>query len=135
MSKASAPRRIAHLRSTIQGDEPPLTVQNQRQLAPMNCAAGPTKVFPRIKQLRAYTVEAGDADQGADCHDVEDEHWIKCVLIRSKPRTRANLLVHSQRLPDAYCQSHVWLRAIPWRPQVLGNQRSVHISSYVRMAA
>ena len=40
----------------------------------MNCAAGPTKVFPRIKQLRAYTVEAGDADQGADCHDVEDEH-------------------------------------------------------------
>jgi len=29
-----------------------------------------------VKQLRAYTVEKTDADQGADCHDVEDDHWI-----------------------------------------------------------
>jgi L-rhamnonate dehydratase len=29
-------------------------------------------------QIRAYVVEAseGEEDQGADCHDVEDEHWI-----------------------------------------------------------
>ena len=35
-----------------------------------------TKVFPRIKQVRAYTSEAAVEDQGADCHDVGDEHWI-----------------------------------------------------------
>ncbi|KAJ1445909.1 enolase C-terminal domain-like protein [Pelagophyceae sp. CCMP2097] len=36
-------------------------------------------VFPRVKEVRAYIVEAqktGDAAQGADCHDVADEHWI-----------------------------------------------------------
>ena len=32
------------------------------------------KVFPRVKEVRAY-VKEGD-DQGADCHDVADEHWI-----------------------------------------------------------
>ena len=42
-----------------------------------------TTVFPRIKQVRAYIVEKvepkeGEEDNGfgADCHDVEDEHWI-----------------------------------------------------------
>lgn len=36
-----------------------------------------TKVFPRIKEVRAYTVTpANKGDQGADCHDVGNEHWI-----------------------------------------------------------
>jgi L-rhamnonate dehydratase len=42
-----------------------------------------TRVFPLIKQIRAYVVEKpapkegeDDAAFGADCHDVEDEHWI-----------------------------------------------------------
>ncbi len=33
--------------------------------------------FPLIKVVRAYTVvPASDGDQGADCHDVDDKHWI-----------------------------------------------------------
>jgi len=32
--------------------------------------------FPRIKTVRAYVPEAKPGDQGADCHDVDDEHWI-----------------------------------------------------------
>ena len=32
--------------------------------------------FPRIKVVRAYVVEAPSGDQGADCHDVDDHHWI-----------------------------------------------------------
>jgi len=44
--------------------------------APQGC-----RVFPRIKQVRAYVIdpkpaEDGAVDQGADCHDVQDEHWI-----------------------------------------------------------
>ena len=36
-----------------------------------------TKQFPRIKSVKAYTTAlASDGDQGADCHDVNDEHWI-----------------------------------------------------------
>jgi len=36
-----------------------------------------TKVFPRIKYLRAYVITAAESgDQGADCHDVKKEHWI-----------------------------------------------------------
>ncbi|ESO83459.1 hypothetical protein LOTGIDRAFT_133359 [Lottia gigantea] len=36
-----------------------------------------TRGFPTIKTLRAYTVQEGQAgDQGADCHDVADDHWI-----------------------------------------------------------
>lgn len=42
----------------------------------------PTKKFPRIKVVRAY-VSGGAAavasTQGADCHDVEDEHWINGI--------------------------------------------------------
>ncbi len=35
------------------------------------------KSFPLIKAVRAYTVvPASDGDQGADCHDVDDKHWI-----------------------------------------------------------
>ena len=35
------------------------------------------KQFPRIKSVKAYTISpASDGDQGADCHDVDDEHWI-----------------------------------------------------------
>lgn len=35
--------------------------------------------LPKVKEVRAYVQSApagGLADQGADCHDVEDEHWI-----------------------------------------------------------
>ena len=36
-----------------------------------------TKVFPRIRAVKAYTSSpVSDGDQGADCHDVDDEHWI-----------------------------------------------------------
>lgn len=48
----------------------------------MSPTAG-TRKFPRIKQIRAYTTKEVAAsekdegkDQGADCHDVQDEHWI-----------------------------------------------------------
>ena len=34
------------------------------------------RVFPRIKAVRAYTVDTSGADHGADCHDVDDDHWI-----------------------------------------------------------
>jgi L-rhamnonate dehydratase len=37
------------------------------------------KQFPRIKEVRAYVREQPDKQasvQGADCHDVADEHWI-----------------------------------------------------------
>ena len=33
--------------------------------------------FPRIKEVRAYvSTKAQSGDQGADCHDVKDSHWI-----------------------------------------------------------
>eukprot|EP00039_Didymoeca_costata_P019278 m.336905 g.336905 ORF g.336905 m.336905 type:complete len:447 (-) comp17993_c0_seq1:82-1422(-) len=36
-----------------------------------------TKHFPRIKYLRAYVADKESlGEQGADCHDVEDDHWI-----------------------------------------------------------
>lgn len=41
--------------------------------------SGECKQFPRIKEVRAYVKEEPDkgADvQGADCHDVDDGHWI-----------------------------------------------------------
>lgn len=31
--------------------------------------------FPRVKEVRAY-VKEDSKDQGSDCHDVDDEHWI-----------------------------------------------------------
>ncbi|KAL3852409.1 hypothetical protein ACJMK2_016058 [Sinanodonta woodiana] len=34
------------------------------------------KSFPRIKCVRAYVSEKATAGQGADCHDVDDGHWI-----------------------------------------------------------
>ncbi|XP_060577661.1 L-rhamnonate dehydratase-like [Ruditapes philippinarum] len=37
----------------------------------MSCRA-----FPRIKTVRAYVSQAQEGDQGADCHDVSDQHWI-----------------------------------------------------------
>lgn len=44
-------------------------------LHPHNASSFST--FPRVKEVRAYVVESKDEDdQGADCHDVEDEHWI-----------------------------------------------------------
>ena len=38
----------------------------------------PARAFPRIKEVRAYTPSTNQSgkDQGADCHDVEHEHWI-----------------------------------------------------------
>ena len=38
--------------------------------------ASSCRSFPRIKAVRAYVVEAAAGDQGADCHDVDDQHWI-----------------------------------------------------------
>ncbi|XP_069130861.1 L-rhamnonate dehydratase-like [Argopecten irradians] len=35
-----------------------------------------SRSFPRIKAVRAYVSEAKAGDQGADCHDVDDKHWI-----------------------------------------------------------
>ena len=35
-----------------------------------------TRSFPRIRAVRAYVPEAVKGDQGADCHDVDDSHWI-----------------------------------------------------------
>eukprot|EP00117_Sycon_ciliatum_P027294 scpid56584/ scgid22210/ L-rhamnonate dehydratase len=32
--------------------------------------------FPRVKEVRAYTSDTKKSDQGADCHDVADQHWI-----------------------------------------------------------
>eukprot|EP01147_Barroeca_monosierra_P006024 gene6023-7353_t len=34
------------------------------------------RVFPRICEVRAFVQEKSQHDQGADCHDVEDDHWI-----------------------------------------------------------
>lgn len=34
-----------------------------------------SRVFPRIKALRAFIPDE-PSSQGADCHDVTDEHWI-----------------------------------------------------------
>lgn len=42
--------------------------------------------FPRIKAVRAYVPEAKQGDQGADCHDVDDEHWINgCPIPVANP--------------------------------------------------
>ena len=35
--------------------------------------------FPRIKEIRAYVPQAAKGDQGADCHDTDDKHWINGV--------------------------------------------------------
>ena len=35
-----------------------------------------SKKFPPIKAVRAYVSETKEGDQGADCHDVADDHWI-----------------------------------------------------------
>eukprot|EP00045_Choanoeca_perplexa_P017980 m.273438 g.273438 ORF g.273438 m.273438 type:complete len:442 (+) comp17684_c0_seq22:905-2230(+) len=32
--------------------------------------------FPKIKEVRAYVQHKQEGDQGADCHDVDDGHWI-----------------------------------------------------------
>ena len=34
------------------------------------------RAIPRVKAVRAYTMKPSPSDQGADCHDVPDEHWI-----------------------------------------------------------
>ena len=44
------------------------------QLVSMSVEA--VRQLPRIKEVRAYVPEAVKGDQGADCHDTEDEHWI-----------------------------------------------------------
>ena len=43
--------------------------------ASLSCVG--TKPWPRIKAVRAYVITADESgDQGADCHDVESDHWI-----------------------------------------------------------
>jgi L-rhamnonate dehydratase len=34
------------------------------------------RMFPRVKEVRAYVSSPAQAQQGADCHDVQDKHWI-----------------------------------------------------------
>jgi len=36
--------------------------------------------FPRIKEVRALCQQGEATDQGADCHDVPDTHWLNCGL-------------------------------------------------------
>ena len=73
-----ASRRASQLARSIGGDSAPAAPPAPSHVAPEVCAggAGGTKPFPRVKQVRAYVVDAVGDDQGADCHDVEDEHWI-----------------------------------------------------------
>lgn len=35
-----------------------------------------SRPFPLIKELRAYVTDVAKSGQGADCHDVDDNHWI-----------------------------------------------------------
>lgn len=42
----------------------------------INMSKSATRTFPKIKCVRAYVSEAKKGDQGADCHDVDDDHWI-----------------------------------------------------------
>ncbi|XP_033743613.1 L-rhamnonate dehydratase-like [Pecten maximus] len=54
-----------------------------------------SRSFPRIKAVRAYVSEAKPGDQGADCHDVDDKHWIN-----GYPTPVANpMSVHPQYAP------------------------------------
>ena len=34
-----------------------------------------SRLFPTVKEVRAYIIQSG-TDHGADCHDVQDQHWI-----------------------------------------------------------
>ncbi|XP_046379310.2 L-rhamnonate dehydratase-like [Haliotis rufescens] len=38
--------------------------------------SGKAREFPRVKAVRAYTMAPSMKDQGSDCHDVVDDHWI-----------------------------------------------------------
>merc|ERR1712154_252147 len=38
------------------------------------------KPFPKIKAVRALCQQGHATDQGADCHDVPDTHWLNCGL-------------------------------------------------------
>lgn len=51
-------------------------ITNRYNGTKMAATEGKTKAFPRIKCVRAYISESKPEDQGADCHDVEDTHWI-----------------------------------------------------------
>ncbi|CAG5118155.1 unnamed protein product [Candidula unifasciata] len=39
-----------------------------------------TRQFPKIKSVRALCQQGSGGDQGADCHDVQDNHWLNCGL-------------------------------------------------------
>jgi len=79
-AKSKAAQRATQIARTLQQPDPDMAATDAEfaAIVPSVCAGQGTKVFPRIKQIRAYVVEAseGEEDQGADCHDVEDEHWI-----------------------------------------------------------
>ena len=76
LDKAS--RRVSQLARSIGSDSIATAPLTPSQFVAETCAgsASGTKPFPRVKQVRAYVVDAVGDDQGADCHDVEDEHWI-----------------------------------------------------------
>ncbi|EGD79958.1 L-rhamnonate dehydratase [Salpingoeca rosetta] len=46
------------------------------EAAAKKAKAAETRAFPRIKEVRAFVQHKEKGDQGADCHDVDDEHWI-----------------------------------------------------------
>uniref|UniRef100_A0A0B7BEW8 Mandelate racemase/muconate lactonizing enzyme C-terminal domain-containing protein n=1 Tax=Arion vulgaris TaxID=1028688 RepID=A0A0B7BEW8_9EUPU len=39
-----------------------------------------SRQFPKIKSVRALCQQGSRGDQGADCHDVKDSHWLNCGL-------------------------------------------------------
>ncbi|KAK0042265.1 L-rhamnonate dehydratase [Biomphalaria pfeifferi] len=39
-----------------------------------------TSKIPRIARVRAFCQQGATSNQGADCHDVDDEHWLNCGL-------------------------------------------------------
>uniref|UniRef100_A0A2C9LS95 Uncharacterized protein n=1 Tax=Biomphalaria glabrata TaxID=6526 RepID=A0A2C9LS95_BIOGL len=39
-----------------------------------------TSKIPKIARVRAFCQQGATSNQGADCHDVDDEHWLNCGL-------------------------------------------------------
>ena len=55
--------------------ETPASAEPAPATAPVSA---PSRPFPKVKAVRAYVAHADTSkgDQGADCHDVDDQHWI-----------------------------------------------------------
>ncbi|KAH9500358.1 hypothetical protein Btru_071590 [Bulinus truncatus] len=55
-------------------------VANGPQKYPCHQVRMAAKTFPRIAYVRAYCLQGSQSNQGADCHDVDDDHWLNCGL-------------------------------------------------------